>query len=220
MLSFLIEESYLKFIEESPHKDNPLLNKYIQRNVPNRQLLAEKLKFLRKARDKSRDNSKTYKANAVDNITRTLTQANHGDPTLKHLISTPLNKMPKEEKNNLFTYKPKFATLPWEKLDVIKDRIDYENNRKGTPLNNKITNYFDKSDVKNLQKSLRINNDKKILDDNIMEMFKYAPRIAATKRESNPQLFYNNHKRLNKFYNIKLNDIIRPNNDIYQSTKI
>ena len=219
MLSYLIEESYLN-LEESPHKDNPLLNKYIARNAQNRQMLAEKLKFLRKARDNARTKHKTYKANAIDNITRSLTQAGQGDPTLNRLISTPLSKMPKEERNSLFTYKPRFATIPWEKLDLIKDRIDYEKNRKGTPLNNRITNYFDKKDVENVQKSLRITNDKKFLDDNIMEMFKYAPRMAATKRESHPEIFYNQSPRLSKFYNLNYNNILRSDGNIYQNVKI
>lgn len=194
-LSKLIEEAYK--LEESPHKDNPLLSKLLPRNQQNRQMFAEKLKFLRQARDKARIAGKTYKANAVDNVARSLTNAPVNDPTLKTMISKPLNELP--EKNNLFTYLPKQTKLPINRLNKLKNRIDLEQQNPQL-FQNKLSNYLDKNDITTYQQQLKKLNNKTSVNDNVFEMFKYQPRLAGVKREINPLLYYNQSKNSLKFY--------------------
>jgi len=194
-----LNEMALKLIEESPHKDSPVLSKNIYKNNMNRKMLAEKLTFLRKARDNSRSNGKTYKANAIDNVSRALTNAPASDPTLKKMIKTPLSDMEKSDKNNIFNYLPKKTLLPEKRLDGLKDRLDKENSNPNV-YNNKLSNYVDKNDIKNYQTILRRLNNVTPINDNVFEMFKYQPRLAGVKREINPLLYYNQSKNSLKFY--------------------
>ena len=184
-------------IEESPHKDNPYLTKTLSRNQPFRQNLAEKLKYLRRARDKARIHKKNYKANAIDNVSRALTNAPANDPTLRNLSTTKLSNM--ENRSNLLNYLPKKTNLPPQRFDKIKDRIDQEHNSLlATP--NRISNYIDKDDVSKYQDQLRRFNNLSPINDNILEMFKYSPRLAGVKREINPLIDYNQSKSSLKFY--------------------
>jgi len=223
-LSKILEECYKLYKEEQTlelneafHKDNPLLNKNIKGNEIRRTRLALALRYLRRARDKFRE-FKPWKANLIDNISRSLTRANSADPTLRKIVNTPLNKFSKEERNNLFNYMPKFTTVPWEKLDIFKNRINYEKTSE-LPIKRKLSDIFDEKEITNLQKSLKIMNDRRILDDKMYELFKFAPRIASSIREPNSLLNYNQSKRMIKFYNLKPEEVIRSSGNIFQNTK-
>jgi len=103
------------------------------------------------------------------------------------------------EKDNLFTYLPKRTSLPDQRLNKIKDRLNQEN-QKPNLYKNKLSNYIDEKDVDQYQQILRKLNNKTMINDNIFEMFKYAPRLAGVKRESNPLLFYNQPTKTLRFY--------------------
>ena len=174
-----------KTIEESPHKDNPLLNKYLSRNNVNRQLLAEKLKFLRKYRDIHRKNLNPLKANAIDNIARALTTTPSSDSTLRKMISTPLKDFSKEEKNNMFTYLPKKTIIPANRLNSVLEKF---NQSDASP--NRINRFLTKDDVIKKIEYARRFNDLVPVDHDTFEIFKQKPRVAAVKREPSPLLNY------------------------------
>ncbi len=202
-------------LNEAVHKDNPLLNKNIKGNDLRRTRLALTLRYLRKARDKFRE-FRPWKANLIDNVSRSLTRANSSDPTLRKIISTPLNQFSKEERNNLFNYIPKFTTVPWEKLDIFKNRLNYEKTS-GLPINRRLSDTFNEKELTDLQKSLKITNDRRIFDDKMFELFKFAPRVASSIREPNPLINYNQSKRMIKFYNLKPEEAVRPSGNIFQN---
>ena len=184
-------------LEESPHKDNPLLSKLLSRNQERRNNLAQKLTYLRQARDKSRAAGKTYKANAIDNVSRAITNAPSTDPVLKNLAATGLNKM--QDKSNLLNYIPRQTNLPSNRLDGLKNRIDLEN-KYPNQFANKLSRYVGKNDISNYQGQLNRFNNRTPVNDNVLEMFKYQPRLAGVKREINPLLDYNQSKRSLRFY--------------------
>jgi len=242
-----------KLLEESPHLNNPDLNgslikkmvngKYIRdtRNEKaaniqiNRDLLAEKLRYLRKARDNARSNNKNYKANLVDNISRSLTNTPQGDPTLKTMINStlkPLNLknigkrihnkytfenrlrnmqvLDKDERSDALTFKPKTTTMPYEKIDTFQnDLYDHANDIHRMP-NNKLNNYMDNNDLDQIKTTLRERNDRIPFNDNIFEMYKHRPRAASTIRERNNLIKPDPaiSPRLQKFYNLNKEEFL------------
>ena len=261
MLSKLIEESY-KLLEESPHFNNPNLNStIIKKRLPNgqylrdtasekaanvqlnRDLLAEKLRYLRRARDKSREAGKTYKANLVDNISRSLTNAPQGDPTLNLMINSSLNPMgtirnsakniqnkniikdrirtmqvlDKDERGSALTFKPRTVQYPYEKLNNFKNSLNDHMIDTIKRPENKLNNYFSPDDFDKMKRQLRQRNDRSIFGDKELELFKHQPRVASTIREPNNSIEIDptQSNRMKKFYNLNKNEFINNHSSKY-----
>ena len=191
----------LRIIEESPHKNDALLNKNIPRNKEHRDLFAEKLRFLRKNARMNRAVGKEAKANVIDNVSRSLTRAGSNDPTVKMLAKTPLKHMDSEDRKDVLTYVPKTTMIPHEKFEELRKEGNVIG---GQAFPNVDRNkFYNDTDLKKMQTSFKQQHDRGRISLDMLKVFENKPRMASVIRERHPLLDYNTPTRYTKFYNLK-----------------
>jgi len=191
----------LKVIEESPHKNDALLNKNIPRNKEYRDLFAEKLRFLSKKVKINKTLGKEAKANVIDNVSRSLTRAGSNDPIVKMLSKIPLKHMNPEDRKDILTYVPKTTVVPHEKFEELKKEGNVIGGQAFPNVDG--NKFYNDNDLKKIQTAFKQQHDRGKLSLDILKIFENKPRMASVIRERHPLLDYNTPTRYTKFYNLK-----------------